>query len=255
MALCSRNALNDDHWGKNPFWEGIKPYKTETWFQVWKRETRSWNKFKKIGKRYVMEKGSNNKSYISTATPWINTSNVILDEQLNSEVKFKALQKWISQTPTDILPKVFLKSVGYRIGEYEQNYLSVEKDKGIGEARVKPFNLRTFYYHKVGEGKVEELLGKMLNDFFGEEVKQLKEQISQGELSEEQFEQLKETMVEKFEDALGAWGYLFVDIPLISDAENFVADILMSENLEELRSAAAEMPVNDDYFENICEAP
>ena len=71
--------------------------------------------------------------------------------------------------------------------------------------------------------------------------------------TKEQIEELRDTLTEEMEAILGPWAWLLVEIPLLSWAENKVADWVLGEEVEALRKAVAEYEIPEDFFENICE--
>lgn len=77
--------------------------------------------------------------------------------------------------------------------------------------------------------------------------------LDKGEITKEQVEELKERINEEIEEVLGPLQYLLFDIPLISDLEDAVGDIVVGEELEAAREAAANYELDEDLFENVYE--
>ncbi len=95
----------------------------------------------------------------------------------------------------------------------------------------------------------------MAEEFGNKEFAELESAIQNGEISEQQIEELQEKLTAIIEELLGPVQYLTVRIPLLSDAEDAAADLIIGEELDSVRESIAERELPESWFENACEEP
>jgi hypothetical protein len=172
--------------------------------------------------------------------------------------QFEALQRYLNSAPEKMRAEVFEDSIGYKRETHSEKYLDKQISKGFSDfskASVVPFTVNTFFALELGEEGAKNIWKKLLEEFGKGEFAELQAAIDDGTLSKEQVEKLREQLTEKMLELLGPVKYLTMDVPILSDVENAVADVLMGEEVEELRKYAAEFELNEEWFENACEAP
>ena len=252
--VATKDKLMDDYWEK----EGkvdFKPAKYRTWFQVWEPGIREWTQLKKVNNRYVL---GDKKETINVATPWIGKDDVTKGIVRKTTPQFEALQRYLNSAPEKMKAEVFEDSIGYKREEHSVKYSDGQISKGFSDfskASVVPFTVNTFFALELGEQGANDIWKKLLEEFGKGEFAELQAAIDSGAVSKEQVEQLREDLTEKMLELLGPVKYLTMDIPILSDVEDAVADVLMGEEVEALRKYAAEFELNEEWFENACEAP
>lgn len=55
-------------------------------------------------------------------------------------------------------------------------------------------------------------------------------------------------------ETLGPVELLAIDIPLLSTAENYLADLILGEEVEAVRQWVTDVEFREEYFEQLCEA-
>ena len=244
---ATQTALNEAYWNDRL---NVKPNKHSTWIQLWKRGERKWNALVKVGNRYRLEQ---RETTVEVDEPWM--SRETTDNVTTGNVQFRALQRYLSTAPEGMDDNAFETTIGYDIDDHETNYTSPQVTSNYQNADVKPFTVLTFFRLAI-QDEARQLWQDMLDQFFGDEFSALQELVDEGgELTEEQIAELRENLTEKALEIVGPWRWLAVNIPLLSDVENAVADWALGEEIESLREFAAEFELPEDYFENACEAP
>ena len=215
-----------------------------------------------------MEKGLNGRyrlgdkqETINVATPWIDTgssAHVTGGVVRSTTRQFQALQKFLASAPVGINKKAFKDSVGYAYERHPTEYADRQVTTSFAEfanADILPFTIQTFLAAELGEQSARELWQNMLKQFGNEEFAELKNTLDNGGLTEEQIQALRDEITDRMLEFLGNWQYLLIDVPLLSDIEDAVGDLVLGDEAEKLRQYAAEMELNESMFENICEMP
>ncbi len=165
----------------------------------------------------------------------------------------------VSRLPGRNNKNVFKDRVGYAIGSNEhKNYTDRQVTTNFSEfanSDILPFTVQTFFATEVGEQQARQLWKQMLEQFGNQEFAELKNALDNGGLTEEQIQALRDEITDKMLEFLGNWQYLLIDIPIVSDIEDAVGDLVLGDEAEELRQYAAELPINESMFENHCEMP
>lgn len=190
---------------------------------------------------------------INVAAPWISTKGVVSSVPKN----FQALQHFLTEQPSGLSNDIFKDSTGTNISDYKTQHQKkqISKDiKSLANSTVAPFNLPTFFALEAGDSSKDKLLERLYSEFGDQKFAEIRTAIDNNEFSEEQITELREEITEQMEELLGPLALLAIDIPLLSDLENAVADLALGDEVEALRESAANMELNESLFENVCEA-
>ena len=254
---ASQDALQVDYWDKqSEETQEAKPSDHKTWFQMWEEGSRRWRALVKKNGKYQFE---NQWTYRSVSRPWISSKDLIKSSDLGKGKPFQELQKFLAGVSPDLKNDVYEATIGKQKENHEANFVEKQVTTSFSDlvkSNIRPFNIPTFLALELGDesgDRVSEVLNTLLRELGDGKFVELQEAVNNKKLTKEQIDDLRDTLTEEMEAILGPWAWLLVDIPLLSWAENKVADWVLGEEVEELRKAVAEYDMPEDFFENICE--
>ncbi|MBK8186282.1 MAG: hypothetical protein IPK77_02975 [Cellvibrio sp.] len=164
----------------------------------------------------------------------------------------------MTSAPASIKTEVYSATIGKDLSQHKNNFQTSEISHSFSDfskAHVLPFTVKTFYALEIGERNAKLAWKRMAEEFGNKEFAELESAIQNGEISEQQIEELQEKLTAIIEELLGPVQYLTVRIPLLSDAEDAAADLIIGEELDSVRESIAERELPESWFENACEEP
>ena len=94
---------------------------------------------------------------------------------------------------------------------------------------------------------------RVLSEFGNGKYLQLQEAIDNNTITSAQVEALKDEIEDQVLALLGPFRILLVEIPIISDLEDAVADIILGDHIEEIRDGIANVSIPQPFSDLLCE--